>query len=194
MWWKMHNDTDDLLRQILAELQGQNGLLRKIAAETIANRQTLQNILQVDQSIDGYVSQIQADLSPKTASITNKFSGVNMANNALVFNVGQTSIDTITPLLADGVTPSGGAVSNVIVTYSDPSATFVVNSDNTVTFTAVAASTGGTPVNGTTQATITDTDGAVATFSQGFTVLVNAVVPPSQLTQSIANVFSTPTP
>jgi len=190
----MHNDTDDLLRQILAELQGQNGLLRKIAAETIANRQTLQNILQVDQSIDGYVSQIQADLSPKTASITNKFSGVNMANNALVFNVGQTSIDTITPLLADGVTPSGGAVSNVIVTYSDPSATFVVNSDNTVTFTAVAASTGGTPVNGTTQATITDTDGAVATFSQGFTVLVNAVVPPSQLTQSIANVFSTPTP
>lgn len=185
---------NDILRAILAALEAQNGLLRTIAAEQIASKQTLQYILQVDQSIDGYVSQIVSDLTPHTASITNKFSGANMANNALVFNVGQTSVDTITPLLADGVTPSGGTLSNVVVTFSDPSATFVLNADNTVTFTAVAASTGGTPVNGTTQATVTDTDGAVATFSQGFTVLVNAVVPPSQLTQSIANVFSTPTP
>ena len=54
----MHNDTDDLLRQILAELQGQNGLLRTIAAEQIAAKQTLKNILQVDESIDGYVSEL----------------------------------------------------------------------------------------------------------------------------------------
>ena len=130
-----------------------------------------------------------------TRSIANRFSGdLVMANNALVFNVGQTSIDTITPLLADGVTPSGGVLSNVVITFSDPSATFVLNADNTVTFTAVAASTGGTPVNGSTAVTVTDTDGVVSTWNQAFTVLVNAVVPPAQLTQSVANVFSTPTP
>ena len=187
----MHNKTDQLLEKILGELQGQNGLLRTIAAEQIASKQILETILQVDQSIDGYVSQIVTDLSPKTASITVKFSGATMANS-VVLNVGQTSQASITPLLADGVTPSGGALSNVIYSFTDPSATVVLNSDGvTATVTGVAASTAGA-VTGTAQATVTDTDGAVATFSQGFTVLVNAVVPPSQLTQSIAVNFTTP--
>jgi hypothetical protein len=187
----MHNKTDQLLEKILGELQGQNGLLRTIAAEQIASKQILETILQVDQSIDGYVSQIVTDLSPKTASITVKFSGATMANS-VVLNVGQTSQASITPLLADGVTPSGGALSNVIYSFTDPSATVVLNSDGvTATVTGVAASTAGA-VTGTAQATVTDTDGAVATFSQGFTVLVNAAVPPSQLTQSIAVNFTTP--
>jgi len=118
-----------------------------------------------------------------------------MPNNALVFNVGQTSVDTVTPLLADGVTPSGGTVSSVVVTFSDPSATAVVQPDNTILFTGVAASSG--PVSGSTACTVTDTDGAVSTWNQAFTVTTNAVTPPpppSQLTQSVANVFSTPTP
>lgn len=115
-----------------------------------------------------------------------------MADNALEFHVGQTSIDTITPRLADGTTPSGGKVSNVAITFTDPSATFVVNADDTVTFTAVSPTAGGTPVKGTTACTVTDTDGVVSTWTQVFTVLVTA--PPAQLTQSIANVFSTPTP
>ncbi len=113
-----------------------------------------------------------------------------MANNALVFNVGQTSTDTITPLLADGVTPSGGTVSNVAVTFSDPSATAAVQPDGTILFTGVAASTG--PITGSAACTVTDTDGAVSTWNQAFTVTTNAVVPPAQLTQSVANVFSTP--
>jgi uncharacterized protein YejL (UPF0352 family) len=127
-----------------------------------------------------------------TSSIANVFSGDEMANNVLTLNVGQTSIDTITPLLADGVTPSGGALSNVTITFTDPSATFVINPDNTVTFTGVSATAGGTPASGLTGCTVTDTDGAVAQFSQSFTVLIGTSVPPSQLTQSIANVFASP--
>ncbi len=125
-----------------------------------------------------------------TKSVANVFSGDKMADNALVMTVGQTSIDTLTPRLADGITPSGGTVSNVVITFSDPSATFVVNADNTVTFTAVAASTGA--VSGSSACTVTDTDSAVSNWTIPFTVTVNAVVPPEQLTQSVANVFSTP--
>lgn len=126
-----------------------------------------------------------------TESVVNVFSGENMADNALVFNVGQTSIDTLTPRLADGFTPSGGAVSNVAVNFSDPSATALVQPDNTILFTGVAASTG--PVSGTTTCTVTDTDGVVSQWTIPFTVQTNAVAPPpQQLTQSVANVFSEP--
>jgi hypothetical protein len=124
------------------------------------------------------------------------FSGDSiMADNTLVLNVGQTSIDTITPRLADGVTASGGVLSLVVVTFSDPSATFVLNPDNTVTFTGVAASAA--PVSGSIACTVTDTDGVVSTWTVPFTVQTNGTVappPPAQLTQSVANVFSTPTP
>lgn len=170
-----------VLQQIKIQAADNNALLRVIAAEQIAIKQLLQIIVN------------NTNPKPITVSVVDRFSGeIPMANGALVFNVGQTSIDTITPLLADGVTPSGGVVSNVVITFSDPSATFVINPDNTVTFTAVAASTA--PVSGTRACTITDTDTAVSTWSSSFTVLVNAVVPPAQLTQSVVDVFSTPTP
>jgi len=161
-----------------------------------SQRETLQRIEKVEHTLHRIEREIKPPQPPTlTASIANRFSGeIPMANNILVLNVGQTSIDTITPLLADGVTPSGGTLSNVAVAFSDPSATAVINPDKTVTFTGVAPSAGGVPVSGVTSATVTDTDGAVAQFSQPFTVLVNAPVPPSQLTQSIANVFSVPIP
>lgn len=135
------------------------------------------------------VREIRRELKPKTLTQSVVFSGEFMADNALVFNVGQTSTDTLTPRLADG-TPSGGVVSNVVVTFSDPSATAVVQGDGSVLFTAVSPSTG--VVNGSSACTVTDTDGAVSTWNIPFTVQVNAVVPPQQLTQSVANVFSTP--
>ena len=118
-----------------------------------------------------------------------------MPNNVLVFNVGQTSIDTITPFLADGTTPSGGVLSNVAVSFSDPSATAVVQADNTVLFTGVADSAG-VAVSGSTSCSVTDTDGVVSTWTTAFTVQTIGVTPPppEQLTQSVANVFSTPTP
>lgn len=59
---------------------------------------------------------------PLTARIAVRFTGDFMADNALVFNVGQTSTASIQPRLADGA-PSGGAVSNVSFSFSDPSAT-----------------------------------------------------------------------
>ena len=120
-----------------------------------------------------------------------------MANNSLVFNVGQTAQVSIVPLLADGITPSGGTLSKVSYTFSDPSATVTLNSDGlTATATGVAASAG--PVAGSASATVTDTDGVVSTWTQAFTITTNAVTPPppppQQLTQSIAVEFSTPTP
>jgi hypothetical protein len=150
------------------------------------------NLLQTD------VDEIQEELEPKplTKSVANIFIGVGkMADNVLVFNVGQTSIDTLTPRLADGVTPSGGVVSNDTVNFSDPSATATVNADNTVTFVGVADSAG-IAVSGSTVCTVTDTDGAVSQWTISFTVQTISVTPPppDQLTQSVANVFSTPTP
>lgn len=116
-----------------------------------------------------------------------------MANNALTLNVGQTSQASIVPFLADGVTNSGGVVSAVTYTFSDPSATVVANADGlTATVTGVAAST--SSVSGSAACTVTDTDGVVSTWTQAFTITVNAVVPPAQLTQSVAVSFTTPTP
>jgi hypothetical protein len=126
---------------------------------------------------------------PITAHVANVFrGGTQMADNVLVFNVGDTAVDTLTPRLADGVTPSGGVVSGVTVSFSDPSATAVVQADGTILFTGVAAST--SPVSGSASCTVTDTDGVVSTWTVAFTVTTNAVAPPpQQLTQSVANVF-----
>lgn len=154
------------------------------------NERVLERIAELLEEILYYVKPHRL-----THSVANIFSGDSiMANNELVFNVGQTAIDTPTGFLADGVTPSGGVVSNLAVTFSDPSATAVINADGvTITFTGVAASNG--PVSGSTSFTITDTDGVVSQWNQPFTVTTNAVAPPpAQLTQSVANVFSTPTP
>jgi len=126
-----------------------------------------------------------------TFGIAIKFSGASTMNT-LVLNIGQSSIASIVPFLADGTTPSGGTVSGVTFSISDPSLTITDNGDGTSTITGIAASSA--PVNGTASATVTDTDSAVATFTQSFTVTVNAPVPPTQLTQSIGVSFSTPTP
>lgn len=170
-------------------------ILKRLLRETEENTKQQARILHIVREIKREIkSSIPA--STLTKSIANRFSGDSiMANNALVFNVGQTSIDTITPLLADGVTPSGGVVSGLTVTFSDPSATAAVSGANTVVFTGVAASAA--PISGSVGCTVTDSDGATSTWTQAFTVQTNAVAPPpppSQLTQSIANVFSTPTP
>lgn len=114
-----------------------------------------------------------------------------MANNVLVFNVGQQSQASIMPLLADGVTPSGGVLSNVTYNFSDPSATIVLNSDGvTATCTGVAVSTG--PIQGTATCTVTDTDQVVSQWTQPFTIQTNAGSPTGQLTQSVAVQFTAP--
>jgi hypothetical protein len=152
-----------------------------------------EEILRKEDEILHELEELRHDQNRITHSVVNIFSGDSkMANNALVFNVGQTSTDTLTPFLTDGVTPSGGVVSNVVVTFSDPSATAAVQPDNTVLFTGVAASTGA--ISGSTALTITDSDGVVSQWTIPFTVTTNAVVPPAQLTQSVVNSFSTPTP
>ena len=127
-----------------------------------------------------------------TSAIAVIFTGDGfMANNSLVLTVGQTSTASIVPLLADGVTPSGGVLSKVSYNFSDPSATVVLNSDGlTALATGVAASTGA--ITGSASCTVTDTDGAVSVWNQSFTITVNAPVPPAQLTQSVAVQFSTP--
>lgn len=142
--------------------------------------------------------QIKHELAPRrlTQSVAISFTGDSiMSVNALVFNVGQTAQATLLEFLADGVTPSGGVPSAVSFAFTDPSATVVLNADGvSATCTGVAASTG--PVSGIATFTVTDTDGVVSQWSQGFTIQTNAVTPPppSQLTQSVAVSFSAPTP
>jgi len=119
-----------------------------------------------------------------------------MPNNALSLNVGQTSTASPVTFLADGVTPSGATYSAATYTFSDPSATVVLNPDGvTALVTGVAASTG--PVSGSVSFTATDTDSAVSTWTQAFTITTSSITPPpppSQLSQSSALTFSTPTP
>ena len=114
-----------------------------------------------------------------------------MANNALTLNVGQTSTATPITFLADGVTPSGATYSAATYTFSDPSATVVLNPDGvTALVTGVAASTG--PISGSVTFSATDTDAVVSTWTQPFTITVGSVTPPAQLSQSSALTFSTP--
>jgi hypothetical protein len=131
--------------------------------------------------------------NPLTAAIAVQFTGDSVMDS-VTLTVGQTSQASIVPLLADGVTPSGGVVSTVSYTFSDPSATVVINADGlTATVTGVAASTG--PISGSAACTVADTDGVVSTWTQAFTVTTEAAAPPpAQLTQSISVQFSTPTP
>lgn len=115
--------------------------------------------------------------------------------NSLTLAVGQSSTGTIIPLLADGITPSGGAISNASFSITpDPSFSAVDNADGSVTIVGLAVSA--SPVTGTASATITDHDGAVSTFSQSFTIVVTAgtTPPPTATTASIGVSFSTPTP
>lgn len=152
-------------------------------------------VLEVLVEIRDDVRRILHYLKPKpiTRFIAVRFLGANaMSNNVLVFNVGQTSQASILPLLADGVTPSGGTVSNVAYNFNDPSATVVLNADGlTATCTGVADS-GGAAVSGNATCTVTDTDGVVSQWTQQFTIQTNGVTPPQQLTQSVAVQFSDP--
>lgn len=182
-----HNETD-LLKEILRELRttndkltDENTLLRFVAAETLASKQILQTI--ADNTVP----------PPKRLSTTAKisFNGVIMANNALALNVGQTS--TIAPItfLADGTTPSGATYSAATYTFTDPSATIVLNSDGvTGVVTGVAAGS----ASGSVSFTATDTDGAVSQWNVPFTITTSSVTPPppEQLSQSAGVTFTTP--
>lgn len=118
-----------------------------------------------------------------------------MAND-LVLTVGQTSTATPVTFLTDGTTPSGATYSAATYTFSDPSATVVLNPDGiTATITGVAPSAAA--VAGSCAFTATDTDGAVSKWTVDFTVTTKGVAPPpppAQLSQSAGLTFSTPTP
>jgi len=151
----------------------------------------LRDVAKALWSIHHDLRKLIALIPPKlsTAAIAVNFTGGSM-NNALVLVVGQKSTASVVPLLADGVTPSGGVLSNVIYTFSDPSATLALDGFN-ADITGVAPSNG--PVSGSVSCTVTDTDGAVSTWVQVFTIQVNAAAPPpQQLTQSVAVEFTTP--
>jgi hypothetical protein len=178
-----------VLEKILDAVNDSNALSQLVAAEEIANHQLLQ--------------QIAANTNPKpltrSKSASVLFSGESVMANALVFNVGQTSTASPITYLADGVTPSGATYSAATYTFSDPSATVVLNADGvTATCTAVAASgTPPAPISGSVSFTATDTDGAVSQWVQPFTITTNPSAtppPPSQLSQSSGVTFSTPTP
>jgi hypothetical protein len=128
-----------------------------------------------------------------TQRISIRFTGeITMANNAVTLNVGQKSTASIQPLLADGVTPSGGTLSNVSYAFvqATTAATVDLNSDGVTALVTGVSNSSGT-ILGTATATVTDTDGAVTTLSQSFTVTVNAPAP-QQLTQSIQVQFTAP--
>ena len=130
-----------------------------------------------------------------TRSIAVRFTGdTPMADNILVLNVGQTSTASIQPFLADGVTPSGGVLSNVSYSFADPSATVVLNSDGLTALVTGVADSAGVAVQGIAAATVTATDGVISQWSQMFTIQTIGVTPPppSQLTQSIAVQFTVP--
>lgn len=163
----------------------------------IEDSKILKELASLMRELVHLLKQILHHRPQRSHSAAVQFSGeTTMPNNALVFNVGQTSQASPTTFLADGVTPSGATYSAATYTFSDPSATVVLNSDGvTATATGVAASTG--PVSGSVSFTATDTDGAVSQWLQPFTIQTNSVTPPpppSQLSQSSALQFSTPTP
>lgn len=172
-----------------------NLLYAYIGRFVLSERRLLEKIVILDEEILHELRAIRRELAPKpsTKSIGIKFSGA-LTMNTLTLSVGQSSIGTITPLLADGVTPSGGAVSNPSFSIPpDPSFSAVDNADGTVTITGLAVSAA--TVTGTASATVTDTDNAVSSFSQSFTVTVTAgTTPPVATTASIGVSFSTPTP
>jgi hypothetical protein len=169
-------------------------ILKRLLRESKENAEEIARVLHIVREIE---RELRPQPQPITRSIAVQFTGEPpMPNNALTLNVGQTSQASIQPLLADGVTPSGGTLSAVSYSFADPSATVVINADNlTATVTGVAASTGA--VTGVAACTVTDSDGVVSTWSQTFTVTTSGITPPpppTQLTQSVAVQFSTPTP
>lgn len=120
-----------------------------------------------------------------------------MPNNALTLSVGQTSTASPITFLADGVTPSGATYSAATYTFSDPSATVVLNPDGVTAVVTGVADSAGAAVSGSVSFTATDTDAVVSTWTQAFTITTVGTVtppPPAQLSQSSAVTFTTPTP
>ena len=116
---------------------------------------------------------------------------ITMQTNNLTLAAGQTSTATPVTFLADGTTLAGATISGVSYAFSDPSATVAINPDGvTALVTAQAASNG--PISGAVSFTATDTDGAVSTWNQPFTITVTGIVPPGQLSQSASVQFSDP--
>lgn len=166
----------------------------KIARESL---ETQREVLDQSKAQTIILQQLLEDLAPEpplTASAPVIIPGESMANNTYQMNVGQSQAGVITPLLADGVTPSGGTVSGTVVTFNDPSASFVLAADNvTITFTGLAANTA--PVSGSVDFTVVDSDGVTSTWTDAITVEVDAVAPPpQQLTQSAPIVVGVATP
>ena len=166
----MNNDEDRILREILAELQGQNGLLRLIAANGIAGNQTLQEILQVVQSIDGYVSQIVNDLNPPPITGFTAIQEKTMVPLA----PGQTATFATTPIPSTSVPVAASLIWSSSDTVNAP--TSPNTADTTGLSTLVAFPT--TAVVGTSftlTISYTNSDGTLATQSNSFTI----VAPPS---------------
>ncbi len=124
----------------------------------------------------------------RTRSVGLTFSGESkMADLSL--QIGQSSTSTLTPLLADGVTPTPGAViTSATWSLSDASISTVTNG-NEITVTAVAETTN--PVNGSVVVVVTDSDGTVGNFTVSFTVTVGGV-PPVNRTASVGLAWSVP--
>lgn len=170
---------------------------KKIEHEVSHVDQVERDILRVEEEQLQVLRKIEHNTRPRPQRLSTfsiiRFTGDVMADNNLVLNVGQTALASPATLLADGVTDSGATYSAATYTFSDPSATVVLNPDGiTALVTGVAPSTG--PVSGSVAFTATDTDGAVSTWNQTFTISTNEVVPPppAQLSQSAVVHFSTP--
>src|ERR1035441_5275018 len=97
----------------------------------IKEHQIERRLEQIEKSLGRILHVLRHLNHPQlTRAIAVRFTGESvMPNNALTLNVGQTSQASIQPLLADGVTPSGGTLSVVSYTFNDPSATVVLNAD-----------------------------------------------------------------
>jgi hypothetical protein len=175
-------------------------ILIRLLRDTEANHRLLKKIEEEQEMLIHAVRKIEKELRHHHPHILSRFSAVlflgeSMADNILVLNVGQTSTASPITYLADGVTPSGATYSAATYTFSDPSATVVLNPDGvTALVTGVAASAGA--ISGSVTFTATDTDGAVSQWTNPFTITVSQIIPPppTQLSQFSGLQFSVPTP
>ena len=102
-------------------------ILKRLLRESKENAEEIARVLHIVREIE---RELRPQPQPLTRSIAVQFTGEPpMPNNALTLNVGQTSQASIQPLLADGITPSGGTLSAVSYSFADPSATVVLNAE-----------------------------------------------------------------
>jgi hypothetical protein len=158
----------------------------------------LEEILRTQREELDILLRLEQSLFPPTAGIRVCFTHFTspgahpiMASVSLV--VGQSTLATIVPFEADGITQTPGAVVSA-QSFSIPGdqVTIVQNDDGSATITAVAATTD--DIQGSANATVTDADGTVGQFSANFTITVTGTnpPPPSDRTASIGVTFSTP--